>query len=63
MVNKEIRTLLFQNNIKHFNLAHQLGICESTLSRWLRVELSKEKKAEIIFAINKLVEKGEETED
>lgn len=55
MANKEIRNLLFQNNIKHFILAKKLGICESTLSRWLRVELLPKQREMILEAIEKLV--------
>lgn len=57
MANMDIRNLLFQNNIKHFTLAKELGVCESTLSRWLRAELPPGKKDEVLEAVKKLIAK------
>lgn len=56
MRNEEIRTALFQHNIKQWEVAEQLGVSEITICRWLRSELPDDKKAKIMSAINKLAE-------
>ena len=49
-VNKDIKTAAFCKGVKLWQIAQKLNVGEATLSRWLRVELSPEKK-ERIFAI------------
>lgn len=56
--NEDIRAALRRADIRQWELAEEIGVSEFTLSRWLRLEMSEEKKA-IIF---KGIEKLEETE-
>ncbi|WP_281077649.1 hypothetical protein [Catenibacterium sp. co_0103] len=44
MKNLDIREALKNANMRHWVLADELGIDETTLSRWLRHELPKDKK-------------------
>lgn len=55
MANMEIRNMLFQCNLKHWEIADRLGVSATTFSRWLRTELPPTKKREIIEAIEKLI--------
>lgn len=47
MKNLDIREALKNANMRHWVLADELGIDDSTLARWLRHELPKGKKKEI----------------
>ncbi len=49
--NIEIRNAIFSNNIKKWEIASKLGVTDSTFSRMLRTELSKEKKEKILEII------------
>lgn len=49
--NIEIRNAIFSNNIKKWEIANKLGVTDSTFSRMLRTELSKEKKEKILEII------------
>lgn len=49
--NIEIRNAIFSNNIKKWEIANKLGVTDSTFSRMLRTELSKEKKEKILDII------------
>lgn len=55
MANAEIRTLIFEHRLKHYEVASRMHISESTFSRWLRKELPLEKKQEVLKAINDLI--------
>lgn len=55
MNNKEIRILIFENNIKKYEVANKLGITPYTFSHWLQVELPQSKKAEVLNAIQELI--------
>ena len=54
MHNVEIRELIKKNRIFNYEIAEKLHISEYTLCRWLRNELSTEKKQEITAAIIEL---------
>lgn len=49
--NNEIRKAMLRANVKQWEVADQLGISEFTYSRWLRTELSADKKSLILQAI------------
>lgn len=49
--NIEIRNAIFSSNIKKWEIASKLGVTDSTFSRMLRTELSKEKKEKIFEII------------
>lgn len=51
MKNLDIREALKNANMRHWVLADELGIDESTLTRWLRHELPTDKKERIMKII------------
>ena len=53
--NFEIRVKARANNIDLWQLAEKMNISESTMTRWLRKELSDEKKAIFENAINAII--------
>ena len=58
--NEEIRDLLKETGVKQWELAHEIGINESTLCRNLRFELSGKQKVVVISIIKALAEKKKE---
>lgn len=52
--NIDIRSKLFLEKIPQWALAKQLGISESTMTRWLRSELPKEWKQLLFKAIDEI---------
>lgn len=54
MANQDIRELLKSNRIYLWEVAQLYGCTESTLSKKLRIELSKEDKEKIIDIINQI---------
>ena len=54
MANLEIRLMLAEKKVKHYELAKELGMADTTLSGKLRFELPPSKKQEMIDAINRL---------
>jgi DNA-binding Xre family transcriptional regulator len=54
MCNVDIRELIARKRLRHYEVAAALGISEHTLSRWLRTELSNEKKQKIKEAIESI---------
>ena len=59
MANKIVREELKSRGIRHWELAHALGISEQTLVRWLRFELSEDKQLAMLEKIEAIV-KGKE---
>lgn len=55
MKNKEIRDVIATHRVRYYEVAEVLGISECTFSRWMRRELTEDKRKLIIDAINKLV--------
>ncbi|WP_378955684.1 hypothetical protein [Pelosinus sp. sgz500959] len=58
MANLDIRKKIASNFLKHWEIAMELNIHEAVLCRWLRKELSTEKKDLILAAIEKLSKEG-----
>lgn len=57
--NKEIRFAMKQSRVSYWQIADELGVCDTTLMRWMRHELPEEKRNQIFDIINKiLVNKG-----
>lgn len=54
MENIQIRMAAREAHIPLCKIAQMVGISEPTLTRWLRVELSQEKKVRILQAIEQL---------
>ncbi|MEN6620925.1 MAG: hypothetical protein ABFD50_05200 [Smithella sp.] len=53
-MNKKLQLYMYGKGIRQWQVAENLGIAEETLSRWMRHELSDDKKAAILTAIEKL---------
>ena len=53
MANTDIRYEIMKRGLKNYQVAEKLGICETTLSRWLRTELPADRKQKILEAIKK----------
>ena len=49
--NQTIRDIAKKKGVKHWQIAEYLGISEPTIVRWLRVDLSPERKEAILNAI------------
>ena len=54
MANEAIRKILDNRRIRHWEVAIEVGISEQTLSRWLRRELTGDRRERVMAAINKL---------
>lgn len=53
--NIEIKELAWLNRVAFWRIAEKLNVCENTIVRWLRVELSEEKYQKIRNAITEIV--------
>lgn len=62
MKNKKIREKIKKSNVRHWEVAEALSIDDSTLCRWLRHELPKDKEDRIIKTIDKLTAEREADE-
>lgn len=56
IANMDIRNIIKESNLKYWQVADALGLNDGNFSRLLRKELPREKKEEILQAINKLLE-------
>lgn len=54
MSNVDIRTMILQNGLKHYEVANEIGVSDSTFCRRLRSELPQKQKKEIIEAIERI---------
>lgn len=52
--NTDIRTAIKEKQLCQYQVAEKIGISEFTFVRWLRKELSEERKQQILTAINEL---------
>ena len=59
MANKIIREELKARGVRHWELAHELGISEQTLVRWLRFELDEERQLEMLMKIEEITKRKE----
>lgn len=59
MANKIIRDELKTRGVRHWELAHELGISEQTLVRWLRFELDEERQLEMLMKIEEIAKRKE----
>lgn len=50
--NQEVREALHNKGMKQWELSDMLGVSEFTLTRWLRKELTEDKKELLLKAIN-----------
>ena len=54
MPNKEIRDAIKRTGVYKYQVAYSIGVNDCTFSRYLRRELPKEKREQILAAIEKL---------
>ena len=59
MANKIIRDELKTRGVRHWELAHELGVSEQTLVRWLRFELDEERQLEMLMKIEEIIKRKE----
>ena len=59
MANKIIREELKARGVRHWELAHELGISEQTLVRWLRFELSEDRQLDMLMKIEEVAKRKE----
>lgn len=52
--NAHVRQAARSANVTIWRIAREIGVCETTLNRWLRVPLTEEKEQAIMEAIRKL---------
>lgn len=52
--NTDIRLAMMKNGITQVDLAKKLGVDKTTLCTWLRFEMPREKKDEILKAIKEM---------
>lgn len=53
--NQEIRTRIFINGLRNWQVAESIGISDSRLSVWLRTPLDNMRKIRVEEAIDKLI--------
>ena len=58
--NSDIRQHAKSRGVFWWQVATELGVSESTVVRWIRVELQPEKKAQIMEVIDCIAERGEQ---
>lgn len=54
MKNIELRNLIIEKRIKFYEIARVIGIAPTTFTIWMRDELTEEKNAKVINAIETL---------
>ena len=59
MANKIIRDELKTRGVWHWELAHELGVSEQTLVRWLRFELDKDRQLDMLMKIEEIAKRKE----
>ncbi len=57
--NAIIREELKARGVRHWELAHELGVSEQTLVRWLRFELNEDKKLNMLERIEEIAKRKE----
>lgn len=53
--NQEIRNLISSNRLRNWEVADAIGIADTTLSVWLRKELTDDRKERTLKAIDELI--------
>ena len=59
MANLIIRDELKTRGVRHWELAHELGVSEQTLVRWLRFELSEDRQLDMLMKIEEIAKRKE----
>lgn len=55
MYNLDVRLKIKQNRLCHYEVAREIGISEFTFCKWLREEMSIERKDLVLSAIDKII--------
>ena len=63
MANMIVREELKQRGVRHWELAHELGVSEQTLVRWLRFELDEDKQLDMLTKVEIIAKRKENTID
>lgn len=53
-MSKDLKTTMKDAKVKQWQVAKQMGVSEFTFCRWLREELSPERHAQVLAAIDEL---------
>ncbi len=61
--NAIIREELKAKGVRHWELAHELGVSEQTLVRWLRFEMDEDKQMEMLEKIEAIAKRKENVLD
>lgn len=56
--NNDIRKAALLADVRHWEICEVLGISEPTLTRWLRSELTEDKRNRIFAAIDSIAKEG-----
>ena len=59
MANKIVRDELKQSGVRHWELAHELGVSEQTLVRWLRFELDEDRQLDMLEKVETIAKRKE----
>lgn len=59
MKNAVVRTAIAKAGLHQWQIADVIGISEGTLTRWLRTELSDERREKVLAAIDRLTGEAE----
>ena len=59
MANKIVREELKQRGVRHWELAHELGVSEQTLVRWLRFELDDDRQLDMLMKVEAIAKRKE----
>lgn len=62
MYNLDVRLKIKQNRLCHYEVAREMGVSEFTFCKWLREEMSEDKKKLVLSAIDKII-RGERNEE
>ena len=59
MANKIVREELKSRGVRHWELAHELGVSEQTLVRWLRFELDEDRQLDMLTKVETIAKRKE----
>lgn len=59
IVNQDIKSTIKDAGLHQYEVADKLGVVESTFTRWLRYDLTTERRIMINDAINELIKEKE----
>ena len=63
MANKIVREELKSRGVRHWELAHELGVSEQTLVRWLRFELDEDRQLDMLMKVEAIAKRKEKAID